>query len=63
MFCRFRSFGIVVILLEFDSLVSESFDESLAGEFCLGLGVGEVMDFSFLASSPIFAFQFALLKL
>ena len=55
-FCRFLwSFGIVVVLVEFDSLVAES----LAVEF----GVGGVMDFSFLASSPMFAFQFVFFKL
>ena len=61
-FCRFLwSFGIVV-LVEFDSLVAESFDESLAGEFGMGFGVGGVKDFSFLASSPMFAFQFVFFK-
>ena len=60
-FCRFLwSFGIVVVLVEFDSLVA---DESLAGEFCMGFGVGGVIDFSFLASSPMFAFQFVFFKL
>ena len=60
------SFGIL-FLIEFDSLAlsdfGESFDDSWVDEsFCLGVGVGGVIDVSFLASSPIFVFQFVLFK-
>ena len=61
------SFGIL-FLSEFDSLAlsdfGESFDDSWVDNesFCLGVGVGGVIDFSFLASSPIFVFQFVLFK-